>query len=162
MECSWWTDGNSLTYQLQSCCQGTKRTIGQHLDFVGTGIHVFKLFWTSGLRSSRQCLLPSWLFFPHPFVTPSTLLFAELLPMGAAAATFTMAQTLIWGYRFYSTLLILRFYFSFNLYRGHFLLCKPNSSIPTTDLTLILFFHSGYRHLKMPLDIHQIIFLSFS
>lgn len=34
---------NLLTYQLQSCCQGTKTATGQYPDFGGTGIHVFKL-----------------------------------------------------------------------------------------------------------------------
>lgn len=49
---------------------------------------------TSEPGSSRQSLLSSRLLFPHPFVTPSTLVFSELLPMWAAAAPLTMAVTL--------------------------------------------------------------------
>lgn len=51
--------------------------------------------WASELRSSRHHLVASWLLSPHPLVTPSLLLFAELLPMGAAAATFTVAAPLL-------------------------------------------------------------------
>ena len=91
MECSRQTDTNLLTHQLQSCRQGIKRTVGQYLDFVGTGIRVFKLFcWTAELRSSRQCLLPWWLLFPRPFATPSLLLSAELLPRGLQQCTGTV------------------------------------------------------------------------
>lgn len=115
---------------------------------------------TSELGNSRQSLLSSWLLFPHPFVTPSVLVFSELLPrelqqphwpwhclcrgscLPRSAMHKCSTEPSHWyrGMDLIQTCWICTFTSHFSLFRGWFLFHIENSSIRSTVFDHDIFF----------------------
>lgn len=170
MECSRWTDGNLLPYQLQSCYQETKRTIGQYLDFVGMGIHGFKFLLDFRAQKQQAVFAPLMAALPSSLCDTLHAALCRIASHGGCSSHIHCGSSFtagpagpdqqctgtvlgpainMGGIDFIQLCWISTFTSHFSLCGGHFLLHKPNSSIPSTVFDCdIIFFIQGTDVLK--------------